>query len=158
MEIKKKINGKTWIEIISALFILLFVYTGISKFQEIDSLEYALRDYPFIGNYSIFISWALPSIELLVAALLLIPRLRLMGLYGSLVLMSSFTLYLIIMFSFTNASPCTCGGMLQKLSWPQHLIFNVIMVILSIIGIRLFMKNKRSIMDGVDMKRFNPSL
>jgi putative oxidoreductase len=130
----------TTIEIISALFILLFVYTGISKFLSLDSLKYVLKDYPLIGGYPIMVAWVLPTVELLIASMLFIPRTRLLGLYCSLGLMTSFTFYLIYMLMFTPKLPCTCGGMLEKLTWSQHLIFNMIFIMFALIGIWLAQK------------------
>lgn len=128
---------KTIVEIISALFILLFVYTGINKFISANSLQIVLKDYPLIGGMPELIAWGLPVVELSVALLLFIPRTRLKGLYCSLLLMSAFTLYLIYMLTVTTKLPCTCGGMLQKLTWNQHLFFNISCVLLSIAGIYL---------------------
>lgn len=123
------------VEVISALFIFLFIYTAINKIISVNDLKFVLKKYPLIGSFSDIVAWALPITELIVALFLFIPRTRLLGLYSSLVLMTGFTLYLIYMLSFSSNLPCTCGGMLQKLSWPQHLVFNLIFVILSIVGI-----------------------
>jgi hypothetical protein len=134
-------NRNTIVEVISALFILLFVYTGINKFIALNTLQYVLKEYPLIGNFPTAVAWGLPLIELFVAALLFIPKTRLRGLYASLILMTGFTAYLSYMLVFTPKLPCTCGGLLQKLSWPQHLIFNILFVLLSIIAIRLRRRN-----------------
>ena len=135
---KLYLKRTTILEGIAALFILLFVYTGINKIIAIDTLKYVLKDYPLIGNYPALIAWGLPVIELLIAVLLFIPGTRKIGLYSSLVLMIGFTSYLIYMLRFTTQLPCTCGGMLQELSWGQHLVFNIFFIALGIIGIRLY--------------------
>jgi putative oxidoreductase len=128
------------VEVISALFILLFVYTATSKLIWVEDLKSILVKYPLIGNFSNLVAWSLPIVELFVALSLFIPATRLKGLFASLILMSGFTLYLIYMLLFTPSLPCTCGGMLQKLSWPQHLVLNVIYIILSLVAIRLMKK------------------
>lgn len=141
----KKVIGlksTTVIEIISALFILLFVYTAINKFMAIKDLETVLKDYPLIGGMPTLVAWTLPIAELLVALWLFIPRLRLLGLYSSLALMTAFTLYLGYMLTFTTERPCTCGGMLQQLSWSQHLIFNIFFIVLALAAIRLHNRKK----------------
>lgn len=132
-----------FIEIISSLLILLFVYTAITKFLAIDSLKIVLKDYPLIGGMPVLVAWVLPITELIVSLLLFLPRTRLWGLYASLILMSSFTLYLGYMLALTSKLPCTCGGMLQKLSWPQHFVFNVFFVLLSLAGILLIRKQAK---------------
>jgi putative oxidoreductase len=136
-----EMNRSKIVEVISALFILLFVYTAISKIREYYTLELILKDYPLIGAFSSVISWALPATELIVALLLFIPRTKLLGLYCSAILMSLFTIYLGYILTFESKKPCTCGGMLQELSWPQHLIFNSLFILFAIWGIKL-LKNK----------------
>lgn len=133
-------KSKLIIEIVSSLLILLFVYTGINKFLAIDSLKFVLKEYPLIGSVPDLIAWGLPITELFVAILLFIPRTRLTGLYSSLILLTGFTLYLGYMLLFTSKLPCTCGGMLQKLTWPQHFIFNIFFILLTATGIWLFKK------------------
>lgn len=128
----------TIIEIISALFILLFSYTAINKFLDLDRLKYVLKDYPLLGNFSLLIAWGLPTVESLLSIILIIPRTRIMGLIGALGMMTFFTLYLIYLLIFAPIMPCTCGGMLQQMTWPQHLIFNVFFIALAFTGIRLY--------------------
>jgi hypothetical protein len=128
------------VEVISALFILLFVYTAINKFLALNDLKYVLKHFPLIGGFPQVIAWGLPISESIIALLLFIPRTKLSGLYGSLAMMTAFTFYLGYMLVSTPKLPCTCGGMLQKLSWPQHLIFNIFFVLLAIVAIRLYKK------------------
>jgi len=130
------------VEVISALFILLFVYTAINKFLVINDLKKVLKNFPLIGSFPQLIAWGLPICESIIALLLFIPRTKLTGLYSSLTMMTAFTFYLGYMLVFTPKLPCTCGGMLQKLSWPQHLIFNIFFVLLAIVAIRLYKKQQ----------------
>jgi putative oxidoreductase len=137
------IKPNTVIEISSALFIFLFIYTGINKFLVLRELKIALKDYPLIGSMSDIIAWVLPASELIISILLFVPYTRLFGLYSSLLLMILFTLYLSYMLIFTQERPCTCGGMLQKLSWPQHFIFNIFFITLAAISIKLYKKQQK---------------
>lgn len=131
------------VEIIAALHIVLFVYTGINKLLVLDDLKLVLKDYPLIGGFSNMIAWSIPIAELLVASLLLIPQTKLRGLISSVALMTFFTLYLgYIMIFFSTKLPCTCGGMLQVLTWPQHLIFNLLFIMLALAGIKLNLYRK----------------
>jgi putative oxidoreductase len=142
-------SRKLIVDIIGALFILLFFYTAINKLIEIDTLKNILAAYPLLENIPHFVAWALPITELVVVALLFFPRTRSLGLYASLVLMISFTLYLTYMLTFTTKLPCTCGGMLEKLTWPQHLFFNVVFVLLSITAIILNRRVNRNPDEGL---------
>lgn len=134
----------TIVEIIAALFILLFVYTAVSKLMEGVKFEVVLGKSPLIADYAAFISWALPVTELLVALLLLFPRTRLLGLYSSATLMTIFTAYLAYMIAFTPKLPCSCGGVLRHMNWNQHLLFNVFFLLLALWGILLSKKSRKS--------------
>jgi hypothetical protein len=57
-----------------------------------------------------------------------------MGLYASFFLMSLFTAYLMIMLNVSYYVPCSCGGVLEKLSWNQHIVFNVFFIVISAAG------------------------
>jgi hypothetical protein len=40
-----------------------------------------------------------------------------------------------------NDLPCSCGGVIQQMTWQQHILFNVVFIILSRIGIIASKKN-----------------
>jgi len=123
------------VEIISSLFILLFVYTATSKFFDFRNFKYVLADSPLIGKMAPIVAWSIPMVELAIAVLLFFPRLRRAGLWSSLALMLLFTGYLGYMILFTKDRPCSCGGVIQKMSWNQHLIFNSVFILLAIIAL-----------------------
>ncbi|WP_442892031.1 hypothetical protein [Chryseobacterium sp. VD8] len=37
--------------------------------------------------------------------------------------------------------PCSCGGVIKNLTWPQHLIFNLFFVVITSLAIRVNKKN-----------------
>jgi hypothetical protein len=125
------------IEIICSLLILLFVYTAFSKLLDFRSFTLVLQKSPFIGDKAAVVAYALPIVEVIVSALLFIPRSRLWGLYSSTVLMAMFTLYIAYMISFSPNLPCSCGGVLRQMTWNQHLFFNIIFFLLSLTGVLL---------------------
>ena len=122
-------------EAISAIFIFLFVYTALSKIFTFNLFTQTLKETPLIGGIAIYIAFLLPAVELTVSLLLLIPRTRRFGLYSTFALMLVFTLYLGYMILFTPQRPCTCGGVLEKMTWTQHLILNIFLNILSFTAI-----------------------
>ena len=133
-------------EIIACAFFLLFVYTAISKLIALDYYLYDLKRSPLIAPYASAIAILVPCCELLVAALLIPNKTRMYGFTGSLALMVLFTLYVAYVLTYTTKRPCTCGGIIRQLSWPNHLIFNIIFSILAITGIILQHKiSKRTI-------------
>lgn len=130
------------IEIIAAVFILLFVYTATSKLIAHNTFLIALSESPLKGFGMPLISWLVPIAELLIAILLFTPRFRKFGLIGSLILMTLFTFYIVYMLLFSPHLPCSCGGLISKLSWQQHLWLNVFLTLLAATAIHLSNKLK----------------
>lgn len=123
------------ITIIAYLFIILFIYTSVSKIAGFDTYLHDLRRSPLLHSFAVFISIAIPASELIVAALLATPKTREQGLFGAFTLMILFTLYVGYVLTFRTERPCTCGGIIRELSWPNHMIFNLLFLLLSIVGI-----------------------
>src|SRR5690242_15491099 len=94
----------TIVEIISALFILMFLYTAISKTQNINYTIGTLRSANIFKDYSLAkaIAWAVVIAEYTVSVLLFFPGTRKLGLYSSLGLMTLFSLYIIYMKLFDS--------------------------------------------------------
>jgi hypothetical protein len=105
--------------------------------MSIEALKIVMPQYPILQHFPNFAAWSVPIVELLVVVLLFFPRTKLLGLYASLGLMTAFTLYLAYMLSNVTKMPCTCGGMLQAMTWPQHIIFNIFFIVLAITAIIL---------------------
>lgn len=129
---------------ISALLILLFIYTAFSKFSDLHKFQNTLSHSPLIGNIATFISLLIPIAEITVSFLLLFPRTRLYGFYISAFLMTSFTLYVSYMVVFIPHLPCSCGGVLTQLSWKDHIWLNSLFTLLSFLGIWLEKKKPSS--------------
>lgn len=130
---------------ITYLFIALFIYTAASKLMTLSAFEKVLSKVPLIGNFSHFIAWTVPVLELVIGALLIIPFTKKLGLYAALGLMLVFTAYLGYMFLSMPAEdlPCSCGGVVSLLSWQQHIWFNLGFVGLGITGLILYKKQKK---------------
>lgn len=127
----------TIVEIISVLFMILFLYTGISKLMEYPVFKEQVATSPLLAPVAPVIAGGLPFLEFLLVVLLIIPRWRLKGLYASTALMMAFTIYIIAMMIFAENLPCSCGGILAELSWGQHIVFNSVFIGLGVIGIIL---------------------
>ena len=124
-------------EIISALFILLFVYTATSKLMTHRLFTITLAESPLLNFASGFIGWAIPLIEILISMMLFVPSFRRGGLVASLILMIVFTIYIVYMLMTASHLPCSCGGIINKLSWKQHLWLNVFLAALAATGLYL---------------------
>lgn len=126
------------LETISALLIMLFLYASISKFLDFQTFIGETNNQPLPNSLTPFIVWTVPSLEIAIALALIFERTRLTGLYASLIVMLLFTIYTgIILMHFFRYIPCSCGGVIKKLTWNQHLVFNLFFVTLSILGIIL---------------------
>lgn len=118
------------------LLVVLFVYTAVTKLLVFSRFLYQLELFPWIGPYSIYVAWSVILTELGVVCLLLGPRRPRYGFLASLGLLSLFTLYLLIMIGTQPHLPCTCGGVIEQLTWPQHIFFNLFFIGVSILGLR----------------------
>ncbi|SFW83367.1 MauE/DoxX family redox-associated membrane protein [Chitinophaga sancti] len=115
----------------------LFLYTSFNKLMAFDYYLYDLKRSPLLGNYATIIAILVPGAELLVAALLLLEKTIRGGLLGSLGLMVLFTIYVGYVLLYAATRPCTCGGIIRNLTWPQHFVFNICFLLLSILGLYL---------------------
>ncbi|WP_045079491.1 MauE/DoxX family redox-associated membrane protein [Aequorivita vladivostokensis] len=125
------------VNVISLLFIVLFVYAAMSKLLDFETFQIQLAQAPLLSAYAGMVSVLVPSIEILLAVLLIIPRFRLAALIGCFGLMVMFTAYIVIILNFSDFVPCSCGGVLEKLSWTEHLFFNISFIILAVVAILL---------------------
>lgn len=135
------LQKNTIVEVICSLLILLFIYSSLSKLSNYELFTVQLSKSPFITSISNFVAWSIPTIEIVISLLLVIKRTRLIGLYASFFLMSLFTAYLIIMLNVSYYIPCSCGGVLENLSWNQHVVFNVFFIAISAVGAIIQHKN-----------------
>jgi uncharacterized membrane protein YphA (DoxX/SURF4 family) len=119
-------------EIVSFLFILLFVYAALSKLLDYQKFRLQLGQSPLITSISGLVAWVIPILEISISVILAVPKYRLVGLYASFCLMVMFAAYIIAITRFSSYTPCSCGGVLEKLSWNQHLVFNIVFVLLAL--------------------------
>lgn len=125
------------------LYVLLFVYAAISKVIDFENFQIQIGQSPMLRSYVSLISYGIPTIELLVAFLLLTSRFKLLGLYASVTLMGLFSIYLFLLLQFSDYIPCSCGGILDRMSWEAHLVFNLLFLSLGIVALVFYHKNQR---------------
>jgi len=129
---------KTVIEILSSLLILLFVYASVSKWLDFHTYIGEINNQPFPNWMTPALVWLIPLTEVSIAMLLMVGKTQLLGFWAALILMSLFTIYtILILLKFFGRVPCSCGGVIEKLSWKQHLFFNLFFVGVAITGIVL---------------------
>ncbi|MDE5469920.1 hypothetical protein KRE31_00405 [Elizabethkingia meningoseptica] len=128
---------------VSIFFVILFCYAAISKVLDFDNFQDQISALPLLNGSSQFLPHTIINVEFLIAGLLCYRRTRTTGLIGSFVLMLIFTGYVALLLSTSKNLPCSCGGILEKMSWSQHLYFNTGCVILSVIALGLNLKYSR---------------
>lgn len=120
------------IEIVRLTLIVLFVYTAANKIMTLDHFIIALAQFPLLKKYSGFLAYFIPLSEIGISLVLIFPKLYVHGMRLSLGLMLSFTIYLTyaVWILGYKKLPCSCGGVISKLSWKQHLYFNIVIILL----------------------------
>jgi uncharacterized membrane protein YphA (DoxX/SURF4 family) len=132
---------KKWIgEIISLLFVLLFLYTAVYKIIDFSNFRAVIGQSPLITRFAPYLAVGVPVAEIVISLLLVLPRWRIIGLCASFALMLVFTFYIIILLNLHTHLPCSCGGIIQEMNWQQHLVFNIFFLILALTGIALYKK------------------
>lgn len=129
------------VDIICLLFVLLFVYAAASKLFDFENFTIQLGQSPLLNAFANWISITVPISELIIAIVLLFPKLRLLGLYFAYTLMTMFTAYIYIILNYSAFVPCSCGGILEKMTWEEHLTFNVFFILLAGIAVLLIPEN-----------------
>jgi uncharacterized membrane protein YphA (DoxX/SURF4 family) len=143
------------IDVISALFILLFVYAAVSKLKDFEKFEVQLGKSPIVNPFVTQIAWVVPIFEIGILALLVIKRFQFVGLCAAFILMVMFSAYIIAILKFSSYIPCSCGGILQNMSWTQHLYFNIMFIVLGAIGILIYPNTDKDLI-GHKRESLNP--
>lgn len=128
-------------EIVTALFVLLFLYTALSKLQDYTGFARAMLHSPVIASFARELAIIIPVIEIGIVALLIVPATRMVGLIASTVIMALFSAYIAYMLVTSSELPCTCGGILEHLSWAAHLAINIFFFLLGIFSVLISNKN-----------------
>ncbi|WP_084166078.1 MauE/DoxX family redox-associated membrane protein [Anditalea andensis] len=122
-------------EMVAMMVALMFSYTAISKLMDWEGTRNGLYNQVFPIWTADLLLYVLPAIELAAAAMLLIPYFRYWGLVISTWLMGSFSLYIgVVMTGMLGRIPCSCGGVIQSMSWSLHLLFNLFFLGISLSG------------------------
>jgi uncharacterized membrane protein YphA (DoxX/SURF4 family) len=144
-------------EAISALFILLFVYAALSKIQDFEKFKVELGKSPILNAFATYVAVAVPAVEVLIALFLVMRRFQYLALYAAFSLMVMFSAYIVMILNFSSYIPCSCGGILENMTWTEHLLFNIGFVILGVIAILIYPLDIKSL-SAVRGKAFVPEI
>lgn len=124
-------------QVIPGVVMLLFLYTALSKLLDHARFESVIQQSPTIGKSAGLLSWGIPAAELVVAGLIFHPATRLPGMLFSFFLLLLFTGYLFTMLASGMKLPCSCGGVVSTMTWKEHVLFNLIFIMLSAVSVIL---------------------
>ncbi|MCO5947935.1 MauE/DoxX family redox-associated membrane protein [Mucilaginibacter flavidus] len=148
LQIKKTKYKHILVVLIIALLVLLFAYTGMSKFLDYDKFVFQMRlaPVPLMKKLAPFLGWVVPSIEILIAmgfaVGVYLHSIKIKALYASVILLLVFEFYIAAMLLSGSNLPCTCGGIVSQMGWKQHLFFNGFFILTGILSIKYLQKQK----------------
>jgi putative oxidoreductase len=123
----------TFHSILCALLVLLFTYAAVSKLINIDLFRTQLYLQPIPHSLADILLYALPTSEVLITILLCYRGTQLTALWFSLGLLIVFTVYISLgLLHYWKQIPCSCGGILNHMSWTAHYIFNWTFVLINL--------------------------
>lgn len=123
------------------LLILLWSYAVFVKLADLTLFQRQMHQQPFRRGVTLMLIFAVPILEA-AAAILLILNKRKWGLWISILLLLAFTGYVILVLAdFFPNTPCSCGGLISKMTWKTHLWFNVFFLVFNVYC--LFFEHKR---------------
>ncbi|MNH99109.1 hypothetical protein D3C81_1288580 [compost metagenome] len=130
-------TNTTIYKILRAVMILFWVYVGIEKLWQLGAFHIALQQQPIISILAPILFWLLPLLEISIGALLGLPARRLQhsGWIASTIMITLFSIYIALgVLDVYDKKPCMCTSFLSHISWTAHLIFNLVILGLSLAG------------------------
>lgn len=130
-------TNTTIYKILRATMILFWVYVGIEKLWQLSAFHIALQQQPVISILAPLLFWLLPLVEISIGALLGLPARRLQhwGWIASTIMITLFSIYIALgVLDVYDKKPCMCTSFLSHISWTTHLIFNLLILGLSLVG------------------------
>ncbi|WP_286778359.1 MauE/DoxX family redox-associated membrane protein [Sphingobacterium thalpophilum] len=126
---------------IRAFMILFWAWVALDKLWDLPGFHQALIKQPFPDWWAGILFWLLPLMELAIVLLFSIHSFRKKKhlffdpFALSALLLTVFTVYIVLGVAGLYAQkPCGCASVLSGLSWGGHLVVNLLLLLLSILG------------------------
>jgi putative oxidoreductase len=130
----------------SLAYIMTYVYAAVSKLLLFQVFVLQINQQPFDDKYTPLLVILIPMVEIMLTLMLIIPTFKRLGLYLSTGLMLCFTIYIVLIeLNYFGGVPCSCAGVIPSFTWPQHLIFNLVLLAIGGIGIYIYESRDRAI-------------
>lgn len=117
------------------IFLMVFwLYVALDKLWNLGGFHVALLRQPFPDSWANTLYWSLPLAELSLALLFPLQKGRLSFMLSATLLLI-FSLYIGMgVLGFYPERPCGCASVFSRLTWEWHLVVNVVLFSLSILG------------------------
>lgn len=120
----------------------LYLYAGIYKGSNVLRFREEMAESPLLSPVLIpLISLLLPVLELGLGLFLLFKIKLRITLWASFCLMVLFTFYMVFLYFGFEHPPCACGGILNEMDYPAHIVFNIVFSIITGFLVYLYEKN-----------------
>ena len=135
-------KGKPILYIISLLLICAYSYTFMNKLLIFESFQINIAKTGLFSDLLVkVVAWfALVSEFAVISALLINAK---FGFLLSHALICVFTLYILLLYVLGRYEECGCGGVLNGMGFYPHLMFNLLLLLLSAVG-ALLSKRQRN--------------
>ena len=120
---------------------LVFFYSATTKLFDFSGFQLGLFRNPIIPHdFAVSVSYLIPILETIIAVLMLFDKSKIKALIGFFILLVMFTIYIALFWIMDVERPCSCGGLIAKLSFNMHFILNLFLLLISAYSILLFKK------------------
>jgi putative oxidoreductase len=127
---------RTFIQCCQYLLILLWIYAGCIKLLDYRHTRAEMMLQIFDASFAGILAWLVPVTEIITGLLLAVPLTTRYGLVLSALLLFVFTVYVSGgLLNWYESRPCSCGGVLEQMSWGWHFVFNLFFLALNSIAI-----------------------
>lgn len=133
------------LNVVIFLLLVLWVPVSIDKILNFPIFKTGILTQPFSNQIGYILIYTLPVLEILIVLMLVSEKMRKIGLILSTTLMIAFTGYITVaLLGAWEKLPCGCGSVINGMNWTQHFFFNMIFLILSLVGLYLLNKLRDS--------------
>lgn len=138
--------------VIVIVLVALWVYTAMVKLGNMEYNLDTMRKQLFTMGVANVLAYLVPIAALGTAGLLMY-RVR-WGLWASVVLLSSFSIYIIVFLSeiFVRQT-CSCAGIFYGMGYVGHLVFNIAMLLITSIGLFIHYKKINGVAENREQSR-----
>lgn len=125
------------IEAFALFFVIFYAYAAFSKLWDAPLFLMLSQFQPGVNSLPNLFKWIFPLAEMSMAMLLLFARFRRSVFYIIACSLSIIVLYRSCLLVKGIHLPCLCGPLFRKLSEPQHLVFDAILLSIALSAIFL---------------------